>query len=62
LAKWDDLPQIELLVIAVGHKAYAEMELDKLLVKLKPGGVVLDVKSVLSKEAVRAKGFILWRL
>ncbi|TXI98328.1 MAG: nucleotide sugar dehydrogenase [Neisseriales bacterium] len=57
-----DLPQVPLLVVAVAHKEFKSLSLDELLAKVQPGGVILDVKSILPKEEIRARGFILWRL
>lgn len=57
-----DLPQVPLLVVAVAHKEFRTLSLDELLAKVQPGGVILDVKSILPKEEIRARGFVLWRL
>lgn len=57
-----DLPQVPLLVVAVAHKEFKSLSLGELLAKVQPGGVILDVKSILPKEEIRARGFILWRL
>lgn len=62
LTPWDALPVADVLVLAVAHRSYLSEPLDKLLAKVKPGGVVIDVKSVLDREAVAARGFTLWRL
>lgn len=62
LSKFEDLPPTDILVIAVGHKMYKEMELKLLLSKVKPGGIILDVKSILPKDKVIALGYTLWRL
>ena len=62
LNEFESLPPTDLLVIAVGHKMYKEMELTKLLAKVKPGGIILDVKSILPKDRVVALGYVLWRL
>jgi UDP-N-acetyl-D-galactosamine dehydrogenase len=62
LTLWDDLPKVDLLIIAVPHKAYTLMGLDELLKNLKPGGVIIDVKSILPRDEIIARGFILWRL
>lgn len=62
LDKFEELPATDILVVAVGHKMYTEMKLDDLLSKIKPGGIILDVKSVLPKDKIIAKGYILWRL
>lgn len=62
LTAFKDLPKVDLLVFAVGHNEYKEMPLDQLLANVNPGGVILDVKSILPREEVKKRGFILWRL
>ncbi len=62
LAGWDNLPVADVLVVAVAHRAYLDMPLDQLLAKVRPGGCVIDVKSVLDRQAVADRGFTLWRL
>ncbi len=62
LAAWEALPEADALVLAVAHRAYLDMPLDKLLARLRPGGCVIDVKSVLDRKAVTERGFALWRL
>lgn len=62
LKSWTDMPKVDLLVVAVGHSAYHEMSLDKLLENLNPGGVIMDVKSILSRSEIKKRGFVLWRL
>ena len=62
LMAWDDLPQAQALVLAVAHEAYAAMTPTQIATKLVPGAVVVDVKSVLDRQAVQAAGFRLWRL
>lgn len=60
--KFADLPQVSLLILAVAHQEFKQLSLDELLAKVKPGGVILDVKSILPKEEIRNRGYILWRL
>ena len=62
LSNWDDLPIVDLFIIAVGHAQYRKISLDELLAKVKPGGVILDIKSILPKEKIIARGFRFWRL
>ncbi len=62
LSAWDALPQADALVLAVSHQHYRQLSLDELLSKVKPNGVVIDVKSVLDREALAARGITLWRL
>ena len=62
LSDWDALPPADALVLAVSHQHYRQLSLDELLSKVKPNGVVIDVKSVLDREALAARGITLWRL
>lgn len=62
LQDWDNLPVADGLVLAVPHQQLLARGLDALLSKLRPGGVVVDVKGALDAAAVRARGFALWRL
>ena len=63
LSKWDDLPEdADAMVLAVGHKQYIDRPIKELLSGLKPGGVVIDVKSALDRQAVVDGGHALWRL
>jgi UDP-N-acetyl-D-galactosamine dehydrogenase len=40
------------LIVAVAHKQYLEAPMDSLLARLKPGGVLVDVKSALDPRAI----------
>jgi len=63
LTEWSDLPDgADAVVIAVGHCDYLDKSIDTLLVSLKPGGVVVDVKSMLNRGDVANAGYKLWRL
>lgn len=62
LSDWDAMPVADVLVLAVAHRDYLSQPLDKLMSKVKSGGVVIDVKSVLNREEVAARGLTLWRL
>jgi UDP-N-acetyl-D-galactosamine dehydrogenase len=62
LTPWTDLPKVDGLVLAVAHKEYTEMGQEALLAGVAPGGAVVDVKSGLDMDGVRAAGFRGWRL
>jgi UDP-N-acetyl-D-galactosamine dehydrogenase len=62
LSEWDMLPDCDGIVLAVAHREFLERPLDELLAKAAPGACVIDVKSVLDRRAVEARGFDLWRL
>ena len=63
LKNWEDLDvRADALLLAVNHKEYLLKSIDELLLPLKPGGLVIDLKSVLSKDAIKKAGYELWRL
>ena len=63
LSKWDDLREIDGIIVAVAHRGYADMGLQKLLKPLRSQreGVVIDVKCLLD-EAKLPKTLKYWRL
>jgi UDP-N-acetyl-D-galactosamine dehydrogenase len=63
LTSWRDLPaQADALILAVPHGDYLARTPAELCACLKPGAVVVDVKSVLPPESLQAGGHVLWRL
>lgn len=60
--EFKDLQPVPLLIVAVSHQEFKNMPLDELLSKVTPGGVIMDVKSILPKDEIRARGYTLWRL
>lgn len=62
LVPWDRLLEAEALVLAVAHRSYAQLAPADLAGRLKPGGVLIDVKAMLDPETFRAAGFRVWRL
>jgi UDP-N-acetyl-D-galactosamine dehydrogenase len=64
IALWplEAMTDLDALIIAVGHKAYKNMPLDKLLIRLKPNGCIIDIKSILDVSALKKTGTIFWRL
>jgi UDP-N-acetyl-D-glucosamine/UDP-N-acetyl-D-galactosamine dehydrogenase len=50
LVDWKEISQLDALILAVSHQDYMSRPLSELLSKLNPGGVVLDVKSVLDRS------------
>lgn len=62
LEKWENLEQADILVIAVAHKFYKELQLAELTKKIKNNGVIIDVKSILPVDELIKMGYVLWRL
>jgi UDP-N-acetyl-D-galactosamine dehydrogenase len=47
LAEWQDLSNLDGVVLAVSHQGYLDMPFEHMLACLRPGGVLMDVKSAL---------------
>lgn len=63
LQTWENLPNdADVVVVSVAHTGYASMPFERIAGRLRKGGLVIDVKSILDARAVRAAGFSLWRL
>ena len=62
LCDFEALADVDAVVVAVAHKAYHDMSIEDLTRPLKNSGTVIDVKSILEAEKVKAKGFDFWRL
>ncbi|MFZ4502172.1 MAG: nucleotide sugar dehydrogenase [Burkholderiaceae bacterium] len=62
LTSWAALPLGDAIVAAVPHREFVAASLDEILLKLKPGGVFVDVKSAFDAENIRSRGVALWRL
>jgi UDP-N-acetyl-D-galactosamine dehydrogenase len=62
LCGFDDLPRADALVVAVAHREFRAMPLERYRGKIKEGACVIDVKSILDPAAVRAAGHAFWRL
>lgn len=63
LQQWDDLKNVDGVIVAVAHRAYAEMNLQELLKPLRDqrAGVVIDVKSLLDRTKL-SSSLKYWRL
>ena len=61
LTDWKDLPKADVLVIAVAHDTYKLLGAADLREKVREGGCVADVKSMIEPGAIGA-GIVHWRL
>jgi UDP-N-acetyl-D-galactosamine dehydrogenase len=62
LARWEDLPRADALIVAVAHRAFLSLGPAELGTKLAPGGCFVDVKSRFDRAAFERAGFNCWRL
>nr|WP_276592788.1 nucleotide sugar dehydrogenase [Methylobacterium sp. GC_Met_1] len=63
LVDWDDLPSAaDAVVIAVPHRDYAALGPEAITARLRPGGLVVDVKALHDRATFARLGFEVWRL
>ena len=63
LMKWEDLKPAAAVIVAVGHEKYASMTPKDFDALMNGGGrIILDIKSIYDREALKAAGFTVWRL
>lgn len=60
LTQWDSLPQADALILAVAHTEYRTLEPTDLSAVVKPGGCVIDVKSIFDHADL--PNMLYWRL
>ena len=59
LTQWEKLPMgVDAIILAVAHQEYLMKALEDLTSWLRPGGVVIDVKTIIPK----IENYICWRL
>ena len=62
LSVWDDLPVVAAMIGAVSHESYLKFPVEKLLSKLEPNGIFIDVKSTYNSDKIIKAGRFVWRL
>jgi UDP-N-acetyl-D-galactosamine dehydrogenase len=62
LRPFNELRDMNAVIVAVGHGEYRDMDLDEMFAGLIRGGCVLDVKSILDPAEVRKRGYGYWSL
>jgi UDP-N-acetyl-D-galactosamine dehydrogenase len=62
LRTWDELPAADCTILAVAHKAFAEMSPEKVREKIVRQGCLVQVKPVFDAASFRREGIRVWRL
>ncbi len=62
LKPWRELPDCDALIVAVAHREFVSMPLERLTEKLGRDGCFIDVKAVYDPRKVEQAGFRVWRL
>jgi UDP-N-acetyl-D-glucosamine/UDP-N-acetyl-D-galactosamine dehydrogenase len=62
LTPLDEMRELDALILAVSHRQYIGQPLSFLIDRIKPGGVLVDVKSALNSAEVPAERVSYWCL
>lgn len=62
LVSWENLVDVDAVLLMVGHKQYSELDGKKLKKILRKRGLIMDVKGILDAEKFNEKGIVLWKL
>jgi UDP-N-acetyl-D-galactosamine dehydrogenase len=62
LSAWEKLPRAHAVVLAVAHTGLTSRPVDDFAAKLEPSGLFVDVKCQSDAQALRDRGFSVWRL
>jgi len=62
LQPWNAIQHIDTMVLAVAHKQYHEYTIDEYHEKMDNHSIIIDVKSILNKQACQEAGIKLWSL
>lgn len=62
LCGWSELKDLDAVIIATAHKQYKNFPISDYKERMKPGGILFDIKGVIDRNAAEAEDLPLWRL
>ncbi len=62
LCNWQDLTDLDAIILCVSHKEYKALTIEEYKTMLNPGAVLMDVKSSVDETSFKQAGINLWRL
>jgi UDP-N-acetyl-D-galactosamine dehydrogenase len=62
LSLWDDIKDLTVVILAVSHDFYRNLNIEDWVSKLQTGAIIIDVKSILPKQILHELGYNVWRL
>ena len=62
LSAWEDIADCNAVILAVPHSQYLSLKVTDLGKLMAADGILIDIKSVLEREALAAAGLNVWRL
>lgn len=62
LSRWEDIPKVAAMIVAVGHDQFKTIKPATYLEKLKENGVLMDLKAILNQKEFEGQKITFWRL
>lgn len=62
LSSWEDINNVDAIILAVAHDHYLELPLDNIVAKLTSPKLIVDVKSILDRDILAKQNVNVWRL
>lgn len=62
LTRWEDIPKVAAMIVAVGHDKFKEIKPTAYLEKLKEHGILMDLKAILNQQEFENRDITFWRL
>lgn len=62
LTRWENIKELDVMVINLAHDFYKELQATDLVPKFKTKPLIMDVRSVLDEEQCKKAGIAIWRL
>jgi UDP-N-acetyl-D-galactosamine dehydrogenase len=62
LTRWEDIPKVAAVIVAVGHDQFKKLKPTKYLEKLKENGILMDLKAILNQKEFEDQKITFWRL
>lgn len=62
LTDWENISDVDSIIIATAHKEYKALPLEKLQSVMKPSGTLFDIKGIIDREKAKQANLSLWRL
>lgn len=62
LTRWEDIPKVAAVIVAVGHDQFKKIKPTRYLEKLKENGILMDLKAILNQKEFEDQKITFWRL
>jgi len=62
LVTWEEFTQLDIIIFAVAHQYYCQLNIKEIKDRLKPNGIVMDIKGIFDRQKFNIHGITLWTI